>query len=414
MTDSTSSPKYARYALALLLAVNLLNYIDRQVLYAVFPLIKADFRLSDTALGFLGSAFMICYMCSAPLLGWIGDRGNRVRLASCGIAVWSLATALSGIAPGYRSLLAARTVVGIGEASFGTVSPGLISDFFSKERRGRVLSYFYLAIPVGSAIGYLLGGILGFHFGWKAAFLIVGAPGLLLAAAVWFLRDPKGKAATAPELPGQKPSLAAYGSFLKNRSFVCNTLAMTAMTFAIGGLAQWMPTFLYRIHGLDVARGNTLFGAVTVLAGITGTLSGGWLGDRLQRKSAKGYLLVSGWGFLLGIPIAVFAIASHSLTGCLTAAFFAEFFLFFNTGPLNTVIVNVSPPDRRAMAFAVNIFFIHALGDAISPTLLGWFSDLWGLRAALLTTPVAIAAAAGFCFLCTRYIRDDMERADQS
>ena len=414
MTDSTSSPKYARYALALLLAVNLLNYIDRQVLYAVFPLIKADFRLSDTALGFLGSAFMICYMCSAPLLGWIGDRGNRVRLASCGIAVWSLATALSGIAPGYRSLLAARTVVGIGEASFGTVSPGLISDFFSKERRGRVLSYFYLAIPVGSAIGYLLGGILGFHFGWKAAFLIVGAPGLLLAAAVWFLRDPKGKAATAPELPGQKPSLAAYGSFLKNRSFVCNTLAMTAMTFAIGGLAQWMPTFLYRIHGLDVARGNTLFGAVTVLAGITGTLSGGWLGDRLQRKSAKGYLLVSGWGFLLGIPIAVFAIASQSLSGCLTAAFFAEFFLFFNTGPLNTVIVNVSPPDRRAMAFAVNIFFIHALGDAISPTLLGWFSDLWGLRAALLTTPVAIAAAAGFCFLCTRYIRDDMERADQS
>jgi MFS family permease len=412
MTDSTSSPKYARYALALLLAVNLLNYIDRQVLYAVFPLIKADFRLSDTALGFLGSAFMICYMCSAPLLGWIGDRGNRVRLASCGIAVWSLATALSGIAPGYRSLLAARTVVGIGEASFGTVSPGLISDFFTKERRGRVLSYFYLAIPVGSAIGYLLGGILGFHFGWKAAFLIVGAPGLLLAAAAWFLRDPKGTAAAVPKQSGQKPSLAAYGSFLKNRSFVCNTLAMTAMTFAIGGLAQWMPTFLFRIHGLDVARGNTLFGAVTVLAGITGTLSGGWLGDRLQRKSAKGYLLVSGWGFLLGIPIAVFAIASQSLSGCLTAAFFAEFFLFFNTGPLNTVIVNVSPADRRAMAFAVNIFFIHALGDAISPTLLGWFSDLWGLRAALLTTPVAITAAAGFCFLCTRYIRDDMARAE--
>jgi len=412
MTDSTSSPKYARYALALLLAVNLINYIDRQVLYAVFPLIKSDFSLSDTALGFLGSAFMICYMCSAPLLGWIGDRGSRVRLASCGIAVWSLATALSGIAPGYRSLLAARTVVGIGEASFGTVSPGLISDFFSKERRGRVLSYFYLAIPVGSAIGYLLGGILGFHFGWKAAFLMVGVPGLLLATAVWFLRDPKEMLAPDQRRPVPKPSLAAYGIFLKNRSFICNTLAMTSMTFAIGGLAQWMPTFLYRIHGLDVARGNMFFGAVTVLAGITGTLSGGWLGDRLQRKSPKGYLLVSGWGFLMGIPITVYAIASQTLTGCLTATFFAEFFLFFNTGPLNTVIVNVSPADRRAMAFAINIFFIHALGDAISPTLLGWFSDMWGLRAALLTTPVAIAAAAGFCFLCTRYIRDDMERAE--
>ena len=412
MTNDNRSSAYARYALALLLAVNLINYIDRQVLYAVFPLIKADFSLSDTALGFLGSAFMICYMCSAPLLGWIGDRGSRVRLASGGIAVWSLATALSGIAPGYRSLLAARTVVGIGEASFGTVSPGLISDFFSKERRGRVLSYFYLAIPVGSAIGYLLGGILGFHFGWQAAFLMVGAPGLLLAFAVWFLRDPKEMLAPEQRRPVPKPSLAAYGIFLKNRSFICNTLAMTSMTFAIGGLAQWMPTFLYRIHGLDVARGNMYFGAVTVLAGITGTLSGGWLGDRLQRKSPKGYLLVSGWGFLIGIPITVFAIASQTLTGCLTATFFAEFFLFFNTGPLNTVIVNVSPADRRAMAFAINIFFIHALGDAISPTLLGWFSDLWGLRAALLTTPAAIAAAAGFCFLCTRFIGEDMERAE--
>lgn len=412
MTNDNRSSAYARYALALLLAVNLINYIDRQVLYAVFPLIKADFGLSDTALGFLGSAFMICYMCSAPLLGWIGDRGSRVRLASGGIAVWSLATALSGIAPGYRSLLAARTVVGIGEASFGTVSPGLISDFFSKERRGRVLSYFYLAIPVGSAIGYLLGGILGFHFGWQAAFLMVGAPGLLLAFAVWFLRDPKEMLAPEQRRPVPKPSLAAYGIFLKNRSFICNTLAMTSMTFAIGGLAQWMPTFLYRIHGLDVARGNMYFGAVTVLAGITGTLSGGWLGDRLQRKSPKGYLLVSGWGFLIGIPITVFAIASQTLTGCLTATFFAEFFLFFNTGPLNTVIVNVSPADRRAMAFAINIFFIHALGDAISPTLLGWFSDLWGLRAALLTTPAAIAAAAGFCFLCTRFIGEDMERAE--
>jgi len=383
------------------------------VLYAVFPLIKADFSLSDTALGFLGSAFMICYMCSAPLLGWLGDRGNRVRLASCGVFVWSLATALSGIAPGYRSLLAARTVVGIGEASFGTVSPGLISDFFPKEHRGRILSYFYLAIPVGSAIGYLLGGLLGYHFGWQSAFLMVGAPGILLAAAVWFIRDPKQGNSSTDIQKIRKTPLAGYRVFLQNRSFIMNTLAMAAMTFAIGGLAQWMPSFLYRIHHLDVAKGNTLFGAVTVLAGITGTLSGGWIGDRLQRKTPKGYLLVSGWGFLAGIPIAVLAIATDSLILCLTAAFFAEFFLFFNTGPLNTVIVNVSPPECRAMAFAVNIFFIHALGDAVSPTILGWFSDLWGLRAALLTTPIAIAAAAGFCFLCTRHISEDMAQAEQ-
>ncbi len=412
MKNENRSPTYSRYALALLLAVNLLNYIDRQILYAVFPLIKADFQLSDTALGFLGSAFMVCYMCSAPLLGWLGDRGNRVRLASCGVAVWSFATALSGFAPGYRSLLAARTVVGIGEASFGTVSPGLVADFFSKERRGRVLSYFYLAIPVGSAVGYLLGGQLGYHFGWKSAFLLVGAPGLLLAAAVWFLRDPRDSGTLQTERPVTGSLASGYRALFRNRSFVVNTLAMAAMTFAMGGLAQWMPSFLFRVHHLDVARGNTLFGAITVLAGITGTLAGGWLGDRLQKKTAKGYLLVSGWGFLAGTPIAVYAIAADSLAGCLTAMFFAEFFLFFNTGPLNTVIVNVSPASCRAMAFAVNIFFIHALGDAVSPTILGWFSDLWGLRSALLATPATIAAAAGFCFLCTRFIRQDMETAE--
>jgi MFS family permease len=412
MEKESISTTYSRYALALLLAVNMLNYIDRQVLYAVFPLIKNDFHLSDTALGFLGSAFMLFYMCSAPLLGWLGDRGSRVKLASCGVAVWSLFTALSGFAPGYRSLLAARTVVGIGEASFGTVSPGLLADFFPKERRGRILSYFYLAIPVGSALGYLLGGLLGQKFGWHAAFLIVGAPGLILALNVRFLREPPRGGGEQAVLGAPKPLWKNYASLFKNRSFVINTLAMAAMTFAMGGLAQWMPSFLYRIHHLDVAKGNTLFGAITVLAGIAGTLAGGRLGDHFQKKSSKGYLLVSGAGFLVGTPIAAYAIATPSLQACLTAMFFAEFFLFFNTGPLNTVIVNTSHPGCRAMAFAVNIFFIHALGDAVSPTILGWFSDLWGLRNALLTTPLAIAVAAVFCIFCTRFIEADMAKAE--
>ena len=181
---------YGRYALVLLLSVNLLNYIDRQVLYAVFPLIKEDFHLSDTALGFLGSAFMICYMASAPILGWLGDRMSRAKLAAGGLAVWSFATGGAGFAAGYPALFAARTTVGIGEASFGTVSPGLLADYFPRELRGRVLSYFFLAIPVGSALGYLLGGVLGHLFGWHAAFRMAGVPGLLLTVPLWFLREP--------------------------------------------------------------------------------------------------------------------------------------------------------------------------------------------------------------------------------
>jgi MFS family permease len=396
---------YGRYALGLLFAINLLNYIDRQVLYAVFPLIKEDFELSDAALGFLGSAFMIFYMVSAPLLGWIGDRKSRVKLASSGLALWSLATALAGFAPGYRTLLAARTAVGVGEASFGTVSPGILSDFFPKERRGRILSYFYLAIPVGSALGYLFGGLLGQRFGWHAAFLIVGVPGLILALPFWFLREPKrGGVEERSETANKRQG---YIQLFTNRSFVTNTLAMAAMTFALGGLAQWVPTFLYRMHNLNVAEGNMLFGAITVLSGISGTLIGGWLGDRLQRRSAKGYLLVSGWGFLLGAPVAAYALLTPSVNACLTAIFFAEFLLFLNTSPLNTVIVNVTEPPVRAMAFAVNIFFIHALGDAISPTILGALSDMWGLRSSLLITPFAIVLAAFLTFFCTRFIEGD-------
>ena len=407
------SLSYRRYALGLLLTVNLLNYIDRQVLFAVYPLIKSDFHLSDTELGFLGSAFMLSYLMLAPLFGWLGDHWSRIKLATGGLVVWSLATALAGVAPGYRTLLAARATVGVGEASFGTVSPGILADFFPKERRGRILSWFYVAIPVGSALGYLLGGVLGHRLGWHAAFLMVGLPGLVLAIPLGLLRTPpRGGDDAAPAPPAGKAS-SGYASLFKNRSFVWNTIAMAAMTFAIGGLAQWIPSFLYRAHSLNVEKANTLFGATTVLAGILGTLAGGWLGDRWQKKSSRGYLVVSGLGFLIGTPFAALAILAPSLAGCMSAIFVAEFFLFLNTGPLNTVILNVTSPAIRAMAFAVNIFFIHALGDAISPSILGWLSDQWGLQNALLVTPVVMALAGIFCFICGRFVADDMARAEE-
>ncbi len=411
MRDSSDPIMYGRYVLVLLLAVNLLNYIDRQVLYAVFPLIKDDFHLSDTELGFLGSAFMLCYMISAPALGWLGDRMSRVKLAAQGLAVWSIATAGAGLAAGYSTLLAARTVVGIGEASFGTVSPGLLVDYHPREQRGRVLSFFYLAIPVGSALGYLFGGVLGRAFGWHAAFLMVGVPGLILAVPLRLLREPVRGGGERETNEAAGASGKRYRSLFTNRSYIINTLAMAAMTFALGGLAQWMPTFLFREHNLDVAKANALFGGITVAAGIMGTLAGGWLGDHFQKKHGRGYLTVSGWGFVLGAPITAYALFTHSLAGCAAAMFFAEFFLFLNTGPLNTVIVNVTRPGMRAMAFAVNILVIHALGDAVSPTILGRLSDLHGLRNALLLTPMMIVLAAFLCFVCTRFIEEDSERA---
>jgi MFS family permease len=401
----------ARYALTLLLAVNLLNYIDRQALYAVFPLIKSDFRLSDTSLGFLGSAFMLSYMCAAPFLGRLGDRMNRARLAAGGLAVWSLATMLSGLSGGYRMLLGARALVGIGEASFGTVSPGLVADYFGKEQRGRVMALFFLATPVGSALGYVLGGQLGLHFGWQQAFFIVGLPGLLLAIPLWRLPDP-GRTAD-PVSPIFKRDIAAkFKEFSSNRTFVNATLSMTAMTFALGGLAQWVPSFLNRSFDLDVGRGNLLFGAITVLSGIVGTVAGGWLGDRLKQRTPAGQLYVTAAGFMLGAPLTAIAILSPSLPLCLTAIGLAELFLFLNTGPLNTVLVDVLRSDRRATGFAITIFTIHALGDAISPAIIGSLSDIWGLRSALLITPLAVAVAAIFALRGCRFVEADQRAAE--
>ena len=230
---------------------------------------------------------------------------------------------------------------------------------------------------------------------------------------LWMLREPlRGSGGPAESRVASGVS-GGYRQLFSNRSFITNSLAMTAMTFALGGLAQWVPTFLFRVHGFDVATGNMLFGLVTIIAGISGTLTGGWLGDYFQKKSDKGYLIISGWGFLIAVPLTIFALATSSSTGCLAATFVAEFFLFISTGPLNTVIINVSKPAVRAMAFAVNIFFIHALGDAISPVMIGALSDMAGLRNALLITPAAILAAAAFSFFCMRFISRDMAAAEQ-
>ena len=402
--------KYA--ILILLLSANLLNYIDRQILFAVFPLIKADFHLSDTQLGLLGSAFMLSYMFFAPILGWIGDHIRHVRLASLGLAFWSMATALSGIALTYGTLLFSRALVGIGEASFGVVSPGILSEVFSREVRGRVLSFFYLAIPVGSALGYLLGGILAFHYGWQAAFLLVALPGLFLVVPVWRIPLTTLHTTAGHPVASRFFSYEPYRALLRNRSYIFNALAMAAMTFALGGLAQWIPSFIYRYHDLNIMEANTVFGAITVAAGITGTLLGGWLGDVFQKKTKKGYLLVSAAGFFLSIPCCIFAILTSHFTACMFAVFLAECLLFLNTGPLNTVIVNVSHPLYRATAFAVNIFLIHALGDAISPTIIGWLSDLYELRLAMLIAPLFIFLALLFCLICCRFIDEDTSRIE--
>ncbi len=396
--------------LTLLCAINLLNYVDRYLPFAVFPQLQTAFSLSDTRLGLLGSAFMIMYLLAAPVFAPLGDRWRRGRLVALGVALWSAATVGTGLARSYGQLFAARALVGIGEASFGTVGPTLIADAFPPERRGMMLSLFYMAIPVGSTIGYLIGGLVGEAWGWRAAFYVAGPPGLLLAAAAWGLREPARPAWSRPPAPPPR-TRAAFRTLLHNRSYLLNTAAMTAMTFALGGLAAWLPTYFIRVHGFSLGTANLAIGAITVVAGLGGTLLGGWWGDRLLRRTRKAYFLVSGWGLLISAPAAVLAIAATDPWLAFGAIFVAEVLVFLNTGPLNALIVAVTPPGIRARAFGLNIFAIHAFGDALSPALLGLVSDLTNLSTAL-TLPAFFLAMAGFlCLWGARGLPADMAAA---
>lgn len=406
---SASTRAWARTTLAVLTAINFLNYIDRYVLAAVLESVRVDFALDDADAGLLGLMFIVVYMIASPFAGWFGDRGTRKWMVAGGVALWSLATLGCAFARDYHELLLMRSLVGIGEAGYATVAPGMIADLFAAERRGRMLAWFYLAIPVGSALGYVLGGTIAGHHeavlgllgmagatdqGWRVAFAVAGVPGLLFAlVAAWLPEPVRGRHDLAGEgTPIASPVLAVR-RLLASPAWRATTGGMVLMTFALGGLAFWMPTFLQRAHGMDEASAGMVFGGLTVIGGLIATMAGGWLGDRAQARSGGGYLRVSGWGLILGAPAVLVMALLDLRLAVLVLAFVAEFFLFLNTGPLNAALVGCVPANLRASSMAINVFMIHALGDALSPWLMGVGSRELG--PGLVGTLGASAEAAG-------------------
>lgn len=387
--------------LAVLTSLNFLNYVDRNVLFAVQPLVQKEFRITDTEIGILSSAFFFCYMIAAPALGWLGDLFRRKNIVVFGIVVWSGFTVLTWFANDYWQLLFRHTIVGIGEASYATIAPTLIADSFPIARRGRMLSVFYLALPAGSAAGYLVGGYFGHHFGWRMPFMIAGAPGFLLALVLWFLPEPaRGQFEAKEEAtarPGGTPLLKSVAGLFKNGAFLTASLGMAMYTFAVGGLQVWIPTFLERVRHVPLSKANAIFGLITLFNGIVATLLGGWIGDRMLKRNHGAYYTFSGIAMFVSVPLMVLAIYS---TGALLfpAIFLAVFALLICTGPSNTAVVNSVNAGIRSTALAVNTFMIHALGDAFSPALIGRISDKTSLPTAFTAAFVA-AALSGFLFL---------------
>ena len=411
-------------ALSVLTLVNLLNYLDRYVVSGIVPDLKAPpLGLSDSQIGLLTTAFMLVYMLAAPIFGALGDRGSRTRPIAVGVFLWSIATLVSGFATSYTHLLGARAIVGIGEAAYVSIAPALLADSFSRAQRGRVLSVFNMAIPVGAALGYIVGGLMSHHFSWRAAFFVAGAPGLLLAILVLRVKDPprgsqdesEGEgdttrpanagaglpaaglpatgAARVDHPPANAPAtgpVAIYLGLLKRAPYMLVVLGYAAYTFALGGLAVWMPNFLERVHNIPAVQATTSFGAIVVVTGFLGTFVGGWLGDYWVKSSRQAYLWMSGVITLVAAPLTFVALTAASSSVYYPAIIAAELLLFMSTGPINSAIANMVSPTERASAFALSMFVIHLLGDVPSPTLIGWLSDLSSLGKAVLIVPAAI------------------------
>ena len=376
--------------------INLFNYLDRWIVAALAESMKhSELHLSDTQLGFLMTGFLVVYLITAPVFGHLGDTRSRNRLLALGVAIWSVATALAGLARSYVGLFAARAAVGIGEAAYGTISPALLADYFPRQKRGRVFAVFFAAIPVGSALGYIVGGLVDHYFGWRQAFFVAGVPGLVLAFLAYRLYDPpRGiqETGVGSQDTGETPASnkRAYATLIRNRPYVLTVLGYAAYTFAIGALAFWTPTFLERVRGIPKAHATVQFGAVVVVTGFVGTYLGGWLGDRLLKVSRQAYLWLSGVVTLLAAPLTLLALAAPQPYVYWPAIVAAELCLFASTGPVNSAIVNEVSPHMRATAVALSIFAIHILGDVPSPSVVGIISDARSLAAAVLVIPVAV------------------------
>jgi MFS transporter, Spinster family, sphingosine-1-phosphate transporter len=401
LSEPAVAPRAPLGALAVLSAINLLNYLDRYLVPPLVPDLEGAMGLSHQQVGWLWPAFMIVYMVTAPAFGAWGDRGSRTRPIAIGVLIWSLATALSGLARSYPQLFAARALVGVGEAAYAAIAPALLADYFPLAARGRVYAVFNMAIPVGAALGYVLGGLIGLHLGWRAAFLVCGAPGVLLAAAVLRLREPiRGAHDPAPLAPrpatpappaGAPGALAVYLGLLRRGAYLLPVLGYAAYTFALGGLGFWMPVFLERVRGVPAQEATTGFGAIVVVTGFLGTLAGGWLGDYCRRRAAQGYLWFAGAVTLAAAPLALCALTTRAPTLYYTAVVLAELLLFMSSGPINAAIANSVSALERASAMALTVFVIHLLGDVPSPPLIGYLADVASLGRAVLVVPVCVA-----------------------
>jgi MFS family permease len=428
------------FALAVLFSMNLLNYVDRYTFFAVGTQIQHDLHINDYRLGLLYSSFMIVYTLVSPIVGWLGDRYHRRGLLCFGVGLWSLATVGTAFAHSFHEMFFWRALLGVGEASYGVIAPTILADLFPAKDRGRVMGLYYVALPLGGALGYGIGGSVGQHYGWPAAFWVVGLPGLLAAVSALVIHDPgRGASDGTQSSKADRPGMHEYLDLFRTPTFVLNTAGMAAVTFATGGYAAWGSTFYQTVRGMTAKQAGLWIGGLTAGAGLLGIGLGTWAADFLLRYTRRAYLLMASVAVLIAIPLGTAGILDPDRKSSLVLLFGAMLLLASVLGPCNAVTANVVPANRRAAGYALSIFLLHLLGDISSPILIGAISDRFGkptivhswlgevviwlgavpvrrrnLTVGMLSVVPVLVLGCLFFYMGSRHLHDDQERARKS
>ena len=432
---------YLRYALAVIFFANFLSYLDRQIVSSIEHELKRDLHISTAEFGYVGSAFTLGYMVFAPLIGFLIARVRRPAVFALCVFVWSLATVASGLVPDKWGLYAARFFIRVGEAGCLVIGPTLLSDYFSKEVRGRILSIFFLALPLGGATGYIAGAQITKHLDWHWAFFLAGAPGFIVGALIWFLLDPKPSAESpekaAPGHPDPLPSdrtapaadpghfhgapppvqgIKPYLDLLSNRPLLFIILAQAFAVMFLQPFLHFGVGFFEEARNMSKETATLSLASIALVAGALGNAMSGFIGDRMAKRTRGAYALLAGVAFVVGLPFMLAGFTLHDRHLFLPALGIGAFCYFLCMPAVNTQIANSVPPEKRAMAYALAVFILHCLGDTAALPVFGKVSDMVGGKQIAYTIfSFSLLLASLSCILAYRFAaRPDPAKADQT
>ncbi|HAX48341.1 MAG TPA: MFS transporter [Ignavibacteria bacterium] len=381
--------------LLVLTLIEFINYFDRQVVFPLFSYLKADFNLSDFELGMIGTVFMIIHASFSVPLGILADKWVRKNIIAAGVAIWSIATFVTGTVQNFTQLLFTRAAVGIGEASYAPAATSLIADNFPLEKRARASSIFHLGMFFGGTLGMILAGVLGSKLGWRACFFIVAIPGIILALTALRIKETKHEHRNTSEVNTRN-----ILQLFKTPAYIMTLVSGIMLTFTSSAIISWMTQFFIRFHNYSVDQASITIGLAVIIGGPLGIYSGGYFSDLLYNKYKKPRSLAMAIAFILATPLMYITLTTQNEILLLVTLVMATYLMTFYYGPMVALIQDIVPGALKATAFAFYLFTVHLIGSTPAPALIGKISDISNLQTALFLV-VASNLIGGILLLVT-------------